>query len=149
MRTKIELQKIQFVFRAKEKIKSRSIDIDLTFFSVASSSVFTRSALKKISIINIATSLVRTDTSVVNYYKSRVIATAQQLNNFKHSHSEVFIKKDFNTSIMSQKALTARTKKAIEEQKILVKLLKQTDEISYREDQEIHREMMNIKTRNE
>ena len=148
MRTKIEFQEAQFTFKAKKEIKSQSINIDFTFFSVTSS-VFTRSAFKKISIINISKSLLRTDISVVNYYKFRVIAIAQQFNNFKHFHSKVFTKKDFNTSMMSQKALTARTKKIIEKQKIVVKMIEQTDEISYRENQKIHREMMNIKTRNE
>ena len=148
MRTKIKSQEAQFTFKAKEEIKSQSINIDFTFFSVASS-VFTRSAFKKIFIINISKSLLRTDTSVINYYKFRVIAIAQQLNNFKHFHSKIFTKKDFNISMMSQKTLTARTKRVIEEQKIVVRVIEQTDEISYRENQKIHREMMNIKTRNE
>ena len=148
MRTKIEFQEAQFTFKVREKIKSQLINIDFTFFFVASS-VLTRSTLKKVFIINISKSLLRTDTFVVNYYKFRVIAIAQQFNNFKHFHSEVFTRKDFNISMMSQKALTARTKRIIEKQKIVVKMIKQTDEISYRENQEIHRKMMNIKTRNE
>ena len=123
MRTKIESQKAQFTFKIKEKIKSQSINIDFTFSFVASS-VFTKSAFKKIFIINISKSLLRTNISVVNYYKFRVIAIAQQFNNFKHFYSEIFTKKDFNTSMMSQKALTARTKKVIEKQKIVVKMIK-------------------------
>ena len=148
MRTKIEFQEIQFTFKVRKKIKSQSINIDLTFFFVASF-VLTKSVFKKIFIINISKSFLRTNISVVNYYKFRVIAIAQQFNNFKHFHSKIFTRKNFNTSMISQKALTARTKRIIEKQKIVVKVIKQTNEISYRENQEIHREIMNIKTRNE
>ena len=147
MRTKIEFQEAQFTFKAKEEIKSQSINIDFTFFFVASF-ILTRFAFKKISIINISKSLLRTDIFVINYYKFRVIAIAQQLNNFKHFHSKIFTRKDFNISMMSQNTLTARTKKIIKEQKIVVRVIEQINEILYRENQEIHRKMMNIKTRN-
>lgn len=52
------------------------------------------------------------------------VVTAQQLNNLKHSHLKVFTRKKFNTSMMSQKALIARTKTAVEEQKTLVNVFK-------------------------
>ena len=69
----------------------------------------------------------RTDIFVENYYKYCVIAIVQQLNKFKHFHSKVFTRKDFNISIMSQKTLIARTKKIIEKQKIVVKVIEQTN----------------------